>query len=89
AQTVPPRQALACVSRAHSLASLAFFDPSMLPLLYFPDEHKYAVYTPLFGPVSVPLVVGLLKEFQEWRQRRKAKAKAKTNEGEREQTKME
>jgi len=45
----------------------------MLPLLYFPQEHKYAVYTPLFGPVAVPLVVGLLKELREWRQGRKKK----------------
>jgi len=45
----------------------------MLPLLYFPQEHKYAVYTPLFGPVAVPLVVGLLKELKEWREARKKK----------------
>jgi phosphatidylinositol glycan class S len=48
----------------------------MVAMLYFPDEHKYAVYTPLFGPISVPLVVAALREFKAWRQRKK-KAKTK------------
>ncbi|KAI8805071.1 phosphatidylinositol-glycan biosynthesis class S protein, partial [Cladochytrium replicatum] len=38
----------------------AFFDPTMVSLLYFPDEHKYAVYLPLFFPISVPLILALL-----------------------------
>ena len=33
-------------------------------MLYFPDEHKYAIYTPLFGPLALPLVLALLKELQ-------------------------
>jgi hypothetical protein len=33
-------------------AESAFFDPTMVSLLYFPDEHKYAVYMPLFTPIS-------------------------------------
>lgn len=51
----------------------------MLALLYFPDEHKYAVYTPLFGPVSVPLLMALLREVKEWRQGKK-KRKAQEEE---------
>jgi len=43
----------------------------MLALLYFPAEHKYAVYTPLFAPVAVPLLVTLLKEVSAWRKARK------------------
>jgi phosphatidylinositol glycan class S len=39
-----------------------------------PDEHKYAVYAPLFAPVSVPVVVALVKELKRWRRRRKARA---------------
>jgi len=46
----------------------------MLALLYFPDEHKYAIYTPLFGPVAVPMVVALLKEWKEWKERRRKTA---------------
>jgi hypothetical protein len=43
-----------------------------------PDEHKYAVYAPLFAPVSVPIVVALLKELKRWRRKRKARAALKT-----------
>jgi len=52
-------------------AELAFFDPSMLALLYFPDEHKYAIYTPLFLPIGFPLVAALVQEIKH----RKAKKK--------------
>lgn len=67
--------ALAHASTAQVLASSAYFNPSMLALLYFPDEHKYAVYTPLFGPVMVPLVVAGVKEIREWLARRKLRRK--------------
>ena len=53
-----------------TLASRAFFNPGMLALLYFPAEHKYAVYTPLFAPVTVPLLVTLLREVSAWRKNR-------------------
>ncbi|WVQ93157.1 hypothetical protein IAU59_000221 [Kwoniella sp. CBS 9459] len=62
---------------AVGLANRAFFDPSMMGLLYFPDEHKFAVYTPLFAPIAVPLILGLLKELIAWKKRRSAKAQAK------------
>ncbi|WWC63970.1 uncharacterized protein I303_106576 [Kwoniella dejecticola CBS 10117] len=62
---------------AVNLANQAFFDPSMMGLLYFPDEHKFAVYTPLFAPIAVPLLLGLLKELISWRKGRSAKNKAK------------
>jgi phosphatidylinositol glycan class S len=42
-------------AHAHEHAERAFFDPDMLALLYFPAEHVYAVYTPLFGPIAVPV----------------------------------
>ncbi|KAK4046772.1 GPI transamidase component [Microbotryomycetes sp. JL221] len=70
------RLALQHAAKANTLASAAYFDPSMLALLYFPDEHKYAIYTPLFGPVAVPLVVILLKELKAWRDRRRKSATA-------------
>ena len=40
-------------------ADAAFFHPSMLALLYFPDNQKYAIYVPLFLPVSIPVVLSL------------------------------
>ncbi len=48
----------------------------MVGQLYFPDEHKVAVYLPLLGPVSVPLIMGLLNEIKAWRRRRKEAATA-------------
>ncbi|KAI1499034.1 phosphatidylinositol-glycan biosynthesis class S protein [Biscogniauxia marginata] len=60
---------------AETEAERAFFEKSMVGQLYFPDEHKVAVYLPLLGPVGVPLVMGLLNELRAWRKRnQKAKA---------------
>jgi phosphatidylinositol glycan class S len=61
-------------SRAHTLSSRAFYNPGMLALLYFPAEHKYAVYTPLFASAVIPLFVAALKEFRAWRKQRKGQA---------------
>lgn len=49
---------------AESEAERSFFEKSMVGQVYFPDEHKVAVYLPLLGPIGVPLVVGLLKEVK-------------------------
>ena len=46
---------------ALQLSKSAFFDPTMSPALYFPDEHLYAVYAPLFLPILVPIVSALIK----------------------------
>ncbi|GAB1598709.1 GPI transamidase component PIG-S-like [Argonauta hians] len=35
----------------------AFFDQSLLELLYFPEDQKFAIYIPLFLPVSIPVLV--------------------------------
>lgn len=57
---------------AEEAAEKAFFEKSMVGQVYFPDEHKVAVYLPLLGPVGVPLVMGVLKELKAWRKRRRA-----------------
>ena len=31
----------------------AFFDDTLLALLYFPEDQKYAIYIPLFLPVAI------------------------------------
>lgn len=49
---------------AESHAEKAFFEKSMVGQVYFPDEHKVAVYLPLLGPVAVPLVVAAVKEIR-------------------------
>ncbi|KAI4929585.1 uncharacterized protein J4E92_005250 [Alternaria infectoria] len=45
-------------------AEKAFFERSMVGQVYFPDEHKVAVYLPLLGPVAVPLIMAALKELK-------------------------
>ncbi len=57
--------------QAKRLAEEAFFNPTMVSLLYFPDEHKFAVFMPFFVPVLVPLVWALLAEVKAYRGRRR------------------
>lgn len=64
-------EALGHAQVAEKEAERAFFEKSMVGQLYFPDEHKVAVYLPLLGPVGVPLVMGLLNEIKAWRKRRR------------------
>lgn len=42
---------------AYNNSEQAFTHPSLLALLYFPDDQKYAVYIPLFLPVMIPVVL--------------------------------
>ncbi|KAL4769434.1 phosphatidylinositol-glycan biosynthesis class S protein-domain-containing protein [Aspergillus nidulans var. acristatus] len=56
--------ALASARVAEAEAERSFFEKSMVGQMYFPDEHKVAVYLPLLGPIGVPLVLGLLKEVK-------------------------
>uniref|UniRef100_A0A663F094 Phosphatidylinositol glycan anchor biosynthesis class S n=1 Tax=Aquila chrysaetos chrysaetos TaxID=223781 RepID=A0A663F094_AQUCH len=53
----------------------AFFDPSLLHLLYFPDDQKFAIYIPLFLPMAVPILLSLAKIVREARQRKKEPSK--------------
>ncbi|XP_023341084.1 GPI transamidase component PIG-S [Eurytemora carolleeae] len=54
------------ITEAHSAsqsslqqAEAAFFDPSLLSLLYFPDDQKYAIYVPYFLPVGLPILLSI------------------------------
>lgn len=60
--------ALTLSSRAFDLSQRSFFDQSLLSLLYFPDDQKYAVYCPLFLPVSIPILNSLLHIIRHTRQ---------------------
>ena len=73
--------ALANARTAEDEAEQAFFEPSMVGQVYFPDEHKVAVYVPLLGPMAVPLVLALVKELRELVQKVK-KSRAKKAKGE-------
>ena len=54
-------------ARSSGLASRAFFSPGMLALLYFPAEHKYGVYIPLFAAALIPPLITALRELKAWR----------------------
>jgi len=75
-ETLGGPEGLAHARVAEAEAERAFFEKSMVGQLYFPDEHKIAVYMPLLGPVAVPLVMGLLNELKAWRKRRREAAEA-------------
>ncbi|CAF0926867.1 unnamed protein product, partial [Didymodactylos carnosus] len=45
------------------LADQVFFDQSLLKLLYFPDDQKFAIYIPLFLPVGLPLAYSLFNDI--------------------------
>ncbi|KAI9374587.1 phosphatidylinositol-glycan biosynthesis class S protein [Aspergillus egyptiacus] len=71
--------ALADARVAETEAERSFFEKSMVGQMYFPDEHKVAVYLPLLGPIGVPLVLGLLKEMKRVVAAWKNKGKASSN----------
>ncbi|KRX15547.1 GPI transamidase component PIG-S [Trichinella nelsoni] len=52
-------EAVASSCRAAGAFEAAFFDHSLLSLLYFPDDQKYAIYTPLFLPLSLPVFISV------------------------------
>lgn len=60
---------------AEEAAEKAFFEKSMVGQVYFPEEHKIAVYLPLLGPVGVPLVMSVVKEVKAWRGKRRGLVK--------------
>ncbi|KAG0375407.1 hypothetical protein BGX24_009148 [Mortierella sp. AD032] len=61
-------------------SEMAFFDPTMVSMLYFPDEHKYAIYMPLFVPISVPLLMSLLRELKRLKEKKKQAKQDKESE---------
>ncbi|KAJ2654425.1 GPI transamidase component [Coemansia sp. RSA 1200] len=63
----------ASAATAAVLAETAFFDPSMVSMLYFPDQHKYAIYFPFFLPVAIP-VLSAIKHLVIASRRRRRKA---------------
>ena len=58
------RKALAHAKTAEEEAEKGFFEKSMVGQVYFPDEHKVAVYLPLLGPIGVPLLMSGVKELK-------------------------
>ena len=76
--TSSPLKAFKHSAKAFTLSSNAFFNPGNLGMLYFPAEHKYAVYTPLFASIAAPLIAAVAREFMAWKKERKERAAEKT-----------
>ncbi|XP_057841094.2 uncharacterized protein LOC131050824 isoform X2 [Cryptomeria japonica] len=57
--------------KARNLAEEAFFQPSIMSLLYFPIEHHFAIYTPFFVPVLLHTFLAATKEIIRYRRERK------------------
>lgn len=53
-------------------------------MLYFPAEHKYAVYTPLFASAVIPLFAAAVRELLKWRKQRQAEKGVREKEPQRE-----
>lgn len=69
------RSAVAHLNSALRNIEHAEEDPTMVSLLYFPDEHKLAVLLPLWAPLALPMVVGLVREVKRYRKLRADKIK--------------
>ena len=50
--------------KANNYANAEYHNPKKLPQLYFPDEHKYAIYLPLFGPIMIPITLSIVKQVK-------------------------
>ncbi|KAJ3385321.1 hypothetical protein HDU92_003108 [Lobulomyces angularis] len=51
----------------------AFFDKSLVSMLYFPTEHKYAVYLPFFLPALMPVFKSLISSLKSMKKKWKEK----------------
>lgn len=65
--------ALIFSNKAFEASETAFFDPTLLELLYFPEDQKFAIYIPLFLPISLPLISSLVNAVKIWKEKRKQK----------------
>ena len=69
------RGALEISRVAYRKSENAFFDTSLLELLYFPQDQKFAIYIPLFLPVGIPILLGIKEAFKFFKQQRLQKTK--------------
>ncbi|PKA47426.1 hypothetical protein AXF42_Ash020155 [Apostasia shenzhenica] len=56
--------------QARSLAEDAFFHPSIMSVSYSSLEHYFSIYMPFFAPVSLHLILALVKELARYRRER-------------------
>ncbi|XP_073151492.1 uncharacterized protein [Henckelia pumila] len=53
---------------AKSFAEDAFYHPSMMSVSYYSFEHCFAVYSPFFLPVSLHVILAVLREWKRYKQ---------------------
>eukprot|EP00668_Euglena_longa_P030012 GGOE01037404.1.p1 GENE.GGOE01037404.1~~GGOE01037404.1.p1 ORF type:complete len:396 (+),score=88.93 GGOE01037404.1:3-1190(+) len=58
--------ALRLAQRALRQSEDAFFHPSLFGQMYFPDEHRLAVFSPFFLPVLFSLALGVAHFKRQW-----------------------
>ncbi|CRL06983.1 CLUMA_CG019975, isoform A [Clunio marinus] len=68
--------------KAFIAAEKAFNDPSLLELLYFPEEQKYAIYIPLYLPIMIPVVFSISAVRKYFKKNKQKEAPAIENESE-------
>lgn len=71
-------EAASAARKARGLAANAYFHPTILSLLYFPQEHKIAIYAPLFLPVFAVALTTAFRAF--WHVSKKKKPKTAASE---------
>lgn len=54
--------------QAKSFAEDAFYHPSMMSVSYYSFEHCFAVYSPFFLPVSLHVILAVLREWKRYKQ---------------------
>ncbi|KAL4558570.1 hypothetical protein LXL04_036771 [Taraxacum kok-saghyz] len=53
---------------ARSLAEDAFFHPSVMSVSYYSFEHNFAVYSPFFLPLSLHVILAVVREMKRYKQ---------------------
>uniref|UniRef100_J3L6X5 GPI transamidase component PIG-S n=1 Tax=Oryza brachyantha TaxID=4533 RepID=J3L6X5_ORYBR len=54
-------------TRARALAEDAFFHPSVMSISYASIEHYFAIYMPFFAPVSLHVLLAVIKELKRYK----------------------
>jgi GPI-anchor transamidase subunit S len=75
-------EAVKYAREAFIAAEKAFNDPSLLELLYFPEEQKYAIYIPLYLPIMIPVVFSISAVRKYFKKDKKEEEKSEENENE-------
>jgi len=63
--------AASAARKARGLSANAYFHPTILSLLYFPQEHKIAIYAPLFLPVFMVALTTVFRAFRHTSKKKK------------------